>query len=139
MVLAGRAAERLGYSPAGTLATVLDAWRRFRLPPECPSGGCDGQFHSAASTKARKPPMSRRTVLAPVALALRGGGVFTGHGRLMERPQQPYFDLFNEKGIRYEQKDGVLTRRTVLARPVSSSTTTSMLPPSRFLSPVAAS
>lgn len=27
----------------------------------------------------------------------------------MERPQQPYFDLFNEKGIRYEQRDGVLT------------------------------
>ena len=26
--------------------------------------------------------------LIPVALALRGGGVFTGHGRLMERPQQ---------------------------------------------------
>ena len=25
--------------------------------------------------------------LIPVALALRGGGVFTGHGRLMERPQ----------------------------------------------------
>ncbi len=47
--------------------------------------------------------------LIPVALALRGGGVFTGHGRLMERPQKPYFDLFDEKGIRYEQKDGVLT------------------------------
>ena len=47
--------------------------------------------------------------LIPVALALRGGGVFTGHGRLMERPQQPYFDIFDEKGIRYEQKDGVLT------------------------------
>ena len=36
MVLACRAAERLGYSPAGTLATVLDACRRFRLPTECP-------------------------------------------------------------------------------------------------------
>ena len=47
--------------------------------------------------------------LIPLALALRGGGVFTGHGRLMERPQKPYFDLFDEKGVRYEQKDGVLT------------------------------
>ena len=47
--------------------------------------------------------------LIPVALALRGGAVFTGHGRLMERPQQPYFDIFDEKGIRYEQKDGGLT------------------------------
>ena len=47
--------------------------------------------------------------LIPIALALRGGGIFTGQGRLMERPQQPYFDLFEEKSIRYEQRDGVLT------------------------------
>ena len=47
--------------------------------------------------------------LIPVALALRGGGRFTGHGRLMERPQEPYFAIFREKGISYEQKDGVLT------------------------------
>ena len=47
--------------------------------------------------------------LIPVSLALKGGGKFTGHGRLMERPQEPYFALFREKGIFYEQKDGVLT------------------------------
>ena len=47
--------------------------------------------------------------LIPVALAVTGGGIFTGRGRLMDRPQQPYFDLFKEKGIFYEQKDGVLT------------------------------
>ena len=47
--------------------------------------------------------------LIPVALAVRGGGVFTGHGRLMERPLQPYFDLFDEKGISYELKDNTLT------------------------------
>ena len=47
--------------------------------------------------------------LIPLALALRGGGGFTGHGRLMERPQKPYFDLFDEKGVRYEQRGGVLT------------------------------
>lgn len=47
--------------------------------------------------------------LIPVALALHGGGIFTGHGRLMERPLQPYFDLFEEKGISYELKDGVLS------------------------------
>lgn len=49
--------------------------------------------------------------LIPIALAVAGGGVFTGHGRLMERPQKPYFDLFDEKGIFYQQKDGVLTVR----------------------------
>ena len=47
--------------------------------------------------------------LIPVALVLRGGGRFTGRGRLMERPQKPYFDLFDEKGIAYRQEDGVLT------------------------------
>ena len=49
--------------------------------------------------------------LIPLALTLNNGGVFTGRGRLMERPQQPYFDIFDEKGISYEQKDGVLTIR----------------------------
>ncbi len=47
--------------------------------------------------------------LIPVALALRGGARFTGQGRLMERPQKPYFDLFDEKGISYALKNGVLT------------------------------
>ena len=47
--------------------------------------------------------------LIPVALAVRGGGIFSGRGRLMERPQKPYFDLFDKKGVFYEQKDGVLT------------------------------
>jgi len=52
--------------------------------------------------------------LIPVALAVRGGGVFTGHGRLMERPLKPYFDLFEEKGISCGLKDGVLTVGGVL-------------------------
>ena len=45
----------------------------------------------------------------PIALAVSGGGVFTGRGRLMERPQKPYFDIFDEKGISYEQKGNTLT------------------------------
>ena len=49
--------------------------------------------------------------LIPIALAVAGGGIFTGRGRLMERPQKPYFDLFEEKGIFHEQADGVLTVR----------------------------
>ena len=52
--------------------------------------------------------------LIPLALVLRGGGIFTGRGRLMERPQKPYFDIFDEKGIFYEQKDGALTVRGAL-------------------------
>ncbi|WP_352415121.1 3-phosphoshikimate 1-carboxyvinyltransferase [Oscillibacter ruminantium] len=47
--------------------------------------------------------------LIPIALATAGCGVFTGQGRLMERPQQPYFDLFDEQGIVHEWNEGVLT------------------------------
>lgn len=49
--------------------------------------------------------------MIPVALALSGGKPvsFTGHGRLMQRPLQPYFDLFDQKGIRYGLQDSVLT------------------------------
>ena len=47
--------------------------------------------------------------LIPVALAVRGGGIFTGHGRLMGRPLDPYARLFREKGISWEQRDGTLT------------------------------
>ena len=39
--------------------------------------------------------------LIPIALVLRGGARFTGRGRLMERPQDPYFSIFWEKGIFY--------------------------------------
>lgn len=47
--------------------------------------------------------------LIPVALALRGGGVFSGRGRLMARPQGPYFDLFDQRGIAREQEGDTLT------------------------------
>ena len=47
--------------------------------------------------------------LIPVALALKGKGSFTGHGRLMERPQEPYFELFREKGITWSLEGSVLT------------------------------
>ena len=53
-------------------------------------------------------------LLIPVALAVRGGGIFTGHGRLMERPQGPYADLFREKGIYFEQEGDTLTVQGVL-------------------------
>ncbi len=52
--------------------------------------------------------------LIPVALVVIGGGCFTGRGRLMERPQEPYFRLFEEKGISYEQKDNMLTVKGAL-------------------------
>ena len=50
----------------------------------------------------------------PIALAVAGGGVFTGQGRLMDRPQGPYLDLFREKGIFCEQTGGTFTVRGTL-------------------------
>lgn len=49
--------------------------------------------------------------LIPVALALTGGETvsFTGHGRLMQRPLKPYFELFDRMGIRYELSENLLT------------------------------
>lgn len=46
--------------------------------------------------------------LIPLALAVRGGGYFTGRGRLMERPLTPYFDLFDKKGIFWEKQGDTL-------------------------------
>lgn len=52
--------------------------------------------------------------LIPLALAVRGGGYFTGHGRLMERPLEPYFRLFDEKGVFYQlDGDTLLVRGTL--------------------------
>ena len=53
--------------------------------------------------------------LIPIALTVDQGGVFTGRGRLMERPQQPYFDLFDRRGISYALEDGTLTVRGSLS------------------------
>lgn len=47
----------------------------------------------------------------PVALSVCGGGVFTGHGRLMGRPLDPYFEIFRKQGVFFEQRDGILMVR----------------------------
>lgn len=52
--------------------------------------------------------------LIPVALLVSGEAYFTGRGRLMERPQEPYFRLFEEKGISYAKKDGKLAVKGTL-------------------------
>ncbi len=46
--------------------------------------------------------------LIPLSLVLRGGAKFTGRGRLMERPQEPYFDIFRKTGVHFEKGPGDL-------------------------------
>lgn len=52
--------------------------------------------------------------LIPIALAVAGGGEFHGRGRLMERPQEPYFEIFREKGIAFSRADDTLAISGVL-------------------------
>lgn len=47
--------------------------------------------------------------MIPVALAVAGGGIFTGSDRLMQRPLEPYFAIFREQGIRYSLENNTLT------------------------------
>lgn len=52
MVLATRAAERLGHSPAGTLEQVLEANRKYDLPTACPYTSAE-LYAAATSDKKR--------------------------------------------------------------------------------------
>ncbi|MDE7260857.1 MAG: 3-dehydroquinate synthase [Oscillospiraceae bacterium] len=52
MVLAARAAERLGYSPAGTLEQVIAANEKYHLPTQCPYTA-DELYAAATSDKKR--------------------------------------------------------------------------------------
>ena len=52
--------------------------------------------------------------LIPIALTVAGGGEFHGRGRLMERPQTPYFEIFREKGIAFSRIHDTLTINGIL-------------------------
>lgn len=52
MVLAARGAERMGFSPAGTLETVLAANRHLGLPTACPYGA--GDLYKAATADKKR-------------------------------------------------------------------------------------
>ena len=47
--------------------------------------------------------------LMPVALVCSGGGEFRGRGRLMQRPQTPYFEIFRQQGVSFTQEGDTLT------------------------------
>lgn len=44
----------------------------------------------------------------PIAMALCDDAKFTGHGRLMDRPLDPYFEIFKEKGIAFSLENNIL-------------------------------
>ena len=53
--------------------------------------------------------------MIPVALAAAGGGIFSGAGRLLERPQGPYQTMFREKGLQFDHSPAAITARGRLA------------------------
>lgn len=44
--------------------------------------------------------------LIPIALAAAGGGVFTGHGRLMQRPQKPILTCSTRRASSMSRRTG---------------------------------
>ncbi len=77
---------------AGVEASPMSPLRRMALPRlDCGESGSTLRF------------------LIPVALAVRGGGIFTGRGRLLQRPLTPYAQLLPPKGIVWEQTEQSLT------------------------------
>ena len=98
------------------LTALGAAWERTS-PDTLRVRGVGGRCRAAAGALPRfdcGESGSTLRFLIPIALALCGGGVFTGRGRLMERPQEPYAALFARKGILWDLRDGVLTVRGTL-------------------------
>jgi len=46
--------------------------------------------------------------LVPIALAFEGVTRFVGRGNLGKRPLNTYYEIFDEQGIKYEYKEGIL-------------------------------
>ena len=68
MVLVTRAAERLGYSPDGTLDTVIAANRRYGLPIRCPYSA-EELYSAATGDKKRRGGMIDVVVLEEIGRA----------------------------------------------------------------------
>ena len=49
--------------------------------------------------------------LIPLALTKRGDYIFHGEGKLVTRPLEPYYEIFNKKGIEYSTTEGGLPLR----------------------------
>lgn len=47
--------------------------------------------------------------MIPLALALCGGGEFTGRGRLLQRPLEPYYAIFEANGVEHRLEHDLLT------------------------------
>lgn len=94
------AATLNGVSALG--GAFSSAGREVRVTGGTPRGPMDIDCGESGSTL---------RFLIPIALATGEGlpVTFRGHGRLMERPLDPYFQIFREKGVAWRQEGDSLT------------------------------
>lgn len=69
---------------------------------------CEDKLHKKVRLDCRESGSTLRFFI-PIALCFAENIEFCGEGRLMQRPLKPYFDIFDQKGITYRQKKGVLS------------------------------
>ena len=92
-------------------AEALGARVKETAPGELSVRGCGAKRRNEPMTLDCGASGSTLRFLIPLALALCGGGDFSGEKRLLERPLQPYFMLFDEQGIDRTLSDGLLRVR----------------------------
>ncbi|MCH5188531.1 MAG: 3-phosphoshikimate 1-carboxyvinyltransferase [Oscillospiraceae bacterium] len=72
------------------------------------TAACLSALKTGAAMDANESGSTLRFMI-PIALAVNGRLEIHGSKRLMERPLDDYFNIFNEQGIKYELKDSTLT------------------------------
>ena len=90
LAAAGQLCARVTTGPADAVVEGLGRFAPLTAPVDCCESGSTLRF------------------LIPIASLTGQEVTFTGRGRLMERPQEPYFRLFTEKGIAWSLENGVL-------------------------------
>ncbi len=93
LAAAGQLCARVTTGPADAVVEGLGRFAPLTAPVDCCESGSTLRF------------------LIPIALAAGEGRpvTFRGHGRLMERPLDPYFQIFREKGVAWRQEGDSLT------------------------------
>ena len=104
-----------GLSLSQDIRATLDCIRALGAQAELAGDRCTVEGASLPRTPETLPVFpcgesgSTLRFLLPIALTGVGGGRFTGAGRLLERPLEPYFEIFRRQGIAVSREPGALT------------------------------
>ncbi len=112
--LAGGESRISNVTVSRDISATLSCMERFGATWVQKSPGNLTIYGLGGVTMSRRPALfcdesgSTLRFLIPISLAVAGGGEFSGRGRLMERPQTPYFDICREKNISYHMERRIL-------------------------------